>query len=98
VTESPFTPPDDVASTMIDTAHRDQESVKLRCLRRDRYQCLITGCLDENSRTKFPELSDDEFMNRYGPTHASHIFPFKLGEFKRNTPEVSLIFCLNHIY
>ncbi|PGH06273.1 hypothetical protein GX51_02470 [Blastomyces parvus] len=75
-----------VSSHMTHPSDRNsQDKLKQQCLKRDNYQCLVTGVYDHEHA---PGNVPDDLLKLTGETELAHIIPLALGKFRNSAEEV----------
>ena len=86
---SPSGNADDIASEMVEASTRASlRLIKLLCLRRDNYRCVLSGRFAKEALGQYTEIPDSEIRKHMLTAHISHIIPFALDPWSNDT-EVS---------
>ncbi len=80
-------------STINPSSRRDQQELKLQCLRRDGYCCVVSGRVAGGFQHKVPSATEGSL------SHCAHILPFALRKFDpQYAQEVSVNYILVYKY
>lgn len=65
----------------IDSTQNDQKHLRAQCLKRDGYQCQLSGYFDRKSEEENPEAAPlaDQLKPETTPTKCCHILSFYIG-------------------
>jgi hypothetical protein len=80
---------DDILSTMLESATRNEQGqLKVFCLKRDNYKCMVTGQYDLSA---FGTILAVDSSEPTGYTQLAHILPYSIGKWtERASVSVSI--------